>query len=41
MKAGEKITYDRLGREGINEVGLQAREVVGKCFPEMIQIQLS
>ena len=41
MKAGEKITYDRLGREGINEVGQQEREVAERGFPEMIQIQLS
>ena len=40
-KVGEMIKYDLQAREGINEVGLQAREVVGKGFPEMIQIQLS
>ena len=40
-KVGEMIKYDRQEREEINEVGLQVREVEGKGFPEMIQIQLS
>ena len=40
-KVGEMIKYDLQVREDINEVGLQAREGVGKGFPEMIQIQLS
>ena len=40
-KVREMIKYDQQVRECINEVGQQVREVVGKGFPEMIQIQLS
>ena len=40
-KVGEMIKCDLQVKEGINEVGLQVREGVGKGFPEMIQIQLS
>ena len=40
-KVGEKIKYDLREREDINEVGLQAKEVAGKGFPGMIQIQPS
>ena len=40
-KVGEKIKYDLQEIEGISEVDQLAREVVGKGFPETIQIQLS